>query len=196
MKSTSTVEVQVTNKWRLDLHDQTQGCDWSTSHGWFGSHRGREHPAVFSSMLLILFEKTFVSFSSNIFQAKICLHTEFFECFFCQWLVMFFPNATIEQYPSIFPKSIESTQDFYLMKGYLIQTPKIWWFFLTDLQDASGLQIDADLNPNVVDPDVFVRGGVPGRKTPIRDTWYLWTNGSIRDNIDNAFAASFKCCLK
>ena len=116
MKSTSTVEVQVTNKWRLDLHDQTQGCDWSTSHGWFGSHRGREHPAVFSSMLLILFEKTFVSFSSNIFQAKACLHTEFFECFFCQCLVMFFPNATIDQYPSIFPKSIESTRKhIYLM---------------------------------------------------------------------------------
>lgn len=73
---------------------------------------------------------------------------------------MFFPNATIDQYPSIFPKSIESTfKHIYLMKGYLIQTPKIWWFFLTDLQDASGLQIDADLNPNVVDPDIFVRGG-------------------------------------
>jgi len=82
---------------------------------------------------------------------------------------MFFPNATIDQYPSIFPKSIESTQDFYLMNLSHSNSEDLM-IFLTDLQDASGLQIDADLNPNVVDPDVFVRGGVPGRKTPIRDT--------------------------
>ena len=37
-------------------------------------------------------------------------------------------------------------------------------------QDASGLQIDADLNPNVVDPDTFVRGRQRPPRPGGRDT--------------------------
>ena len=105
MKLTSTVEAQVTNKSWLDLH-QTRGCDWSTSHGWFGSHWGREHPAVFSSMVLILFEKTFVSLSSNIFQVKVCLDLDkesFFHVFSPVFSYLFpkcyYWSISIDQYP-------------------------------------------------------------------------------------------------